>query len=253
MDKKILVLKTTFVVMILFSLCSSIRAAAYSNLTQNYEINTFDGIHDVDEKKLVSDIPNTDIKLYYVEHNESKGMYNGFVLQINGVKTYFRWENVDNPSRKPKLVLSDLDKDGRNELVVVLNKGYGTGVQDEEVHVIKLEPFFYEVLVENPLIALHKKVHIEKSPDQIMISLNNKKTVLNKKGMTSLPFLEDLGAGYGHHIGFEASNNTLYSRVFLGVGTNPGVGEFLIKYNYKDEIFQVQSIDFIPSPKYLKK
>jgi hypothetical protein len=253
MSKKISALKTTFVFILLFSLYSSISVRAYSNVIQSHGNIALDSIYDVDEKKLISDIPNLDIKLYYVQYDDSKGMYRGFVLQIGGVKKNFRWENVLNPSRKPRLILSDLDKDGENELVVVLNKGYGTGVQDEEVHVIKLDLFFYEILVESPLIALHKNVHIEKSPGQIMISLNNKKTVLNKKGMTWLPHLEDLGAGYGHHIGYEVSDNILYSRVLLGVGTNAGVGEFIIKYEYKDEIYQVQSIDFIPSEEYLSK
>jgi hypothetical protein len=200
MNKKILVFKTTFVFILLFSLYSSISVRAYSNLKQSHGNIALDSIYDVDEKKLISDIPNSDIKLYYVQYDDCKGMYRGFVLQIGGVKKYFGWENVLNPSRKPKLILSDLDKDGENQLVVVLNKGYGTGVQNEEVHVIKQELFFYEILVESPLIALHKNVHTSKSPE-IMITLNNKKTVLNKKGMTSLP-LEDLGAGYGHHIGY---------------------------------------------------
>jgi hypothetical protein len=252
MNKKILVFKTTFAFILLFSLYSSISVRAYSNLIQSHGNIALDSIYDVDEKKLIADIPNSDIKLYYVQYDDSKGMYRGFVLQIGGVKKYFRWETVLNPSRKPRLILSDLDKDGEKELVVVLNKGYGTGVQDEEVHVVKQELFFYEILVESPLIALHKNVHIEKSTEQIMITLNNKKTVLNKKGMTSLP-LEDLGAGYGHHIGYEVNDNILYSRVLLGLGTNAGVGEFIIKYEYKDEIYQVQSIDFIPSEEYLSK
>lgn len=252
MNKKVVVFKIAFVFLLLFSLYSNINVRAYSNLAQNYGIKVLDDIYDVDKKRLVAEIPDSNIKLYYVQHDEGKGMYRGFVLQMNDVKKYFGWENVDNPSRKPKLILSDLDREGKNELVIILNKGYGTGVQDEEVHVIKQELFFYEILVENPLIPLYKNVHIEKSPEQVIITLNNKKTVLNKKGMTALPY-EDLSAEYGHHIGFEVNNNILYSRVLLGVGTNPGVGEFIIKYIYKDEIFQVQSIDFIPSPKYLNK
>ncbi|MBE6067854.1 MAG: hypothetical protein E7211_09210 [Clostridium lundense] len=252
MNKKVVVFKATFVFLSLFSLYSNINIKAYSNLAQNYYINVLDGIYADDEKRLVAEIPNSNIKLYYVQYDEVEGRYRGFILEINDVKKYFEWENVDNTSRKPELILSDLNKDGKNELVVILNKGYGTGVQDEEVHVIKQDLFFYEILVENPLISLHKNVHLENSPEQVIIILNNKKTVLNKRGMTALPY-EDLGAGYGHHIGFEVNNNILYSRVLLGVGTNPGVGEFIIKYIYKDEIFQVQSIDFIPRSEYLSK
>jgi uncharacterized protein (UPF0248 family) len=249
MSKKVITFNIIF--LFLFFQYNNINMAAYSNNTQNHDFKAFDSIYDVDEKKLVADIPNTDIKLYYVQYEEDKGMYRGFILQINDVKKYFNWENV-NRNRKPQLILSDLDKDDKDDLIVILNKGYGTGVQDEEVHVIKQELFFYEILVEEPLIPMYKKIKIEKTKEQITIILNNKKTVLNKRGMTALPY-QELGAGYGHHVGFEAKNNILYSRILLGVGTNPGVGEFIIKYMYKDEIFQVHSINFIPNTEYLNK
>jgi uncharacterized protein (UPF0248 family) len=251
MNRKVVAFKTAFVFSLLFSLHSNINVRAYSNLIQNYDIKILDSVYDVDEKKLVAEIPSSNIKLYFVKDDKDFGMFRGFILQINDVKKYFNWENV-NRNRKPQLILSDLDKDDKDDLIVILNKGYGTGVQDEEVHVIKQELFFYEILVEEPLIPMYKKIKIEKTKEQITIILNNKKTVLNKRGMTALPY-QELGAGYGHHVGFEVKNNILYSRILLGVGTNPGVGEFIIKYMYKDEIFQVHSINFIPNTEYLNK
>jgi hypothetical protein len=64
----------------------------------------------VDEKKLVAEIPSSNIKLYYVKDDEDFGMYEGFILQINYGRRYFRWENV-NRNGTPELILSDLDKD----------------------------------------------------------------------------------------------------------------------------------------------
>jgi hypothetical protein len=37
---------------------------------------------------------------------------------------------------------------------------------------------------------MYKKIKIEKTKEQITIILNNKKTVLNKRGMTALPYQE---------------------------------------------------------------
>ncbi|MFT5872160.1 MAG: hypothetical protein ACI8WT_001088 [Clostridium sp.] len=62
---------------------------------------------------------------------------------------------------------------------------------------------------------------------------------------------QELGAGYGDNIRFEISNNTLYSKVALGVGPNLGVGEFIIRYRYKNEIFQVERIDFVAASEYI--
>lgn len=251
MINKTLISKFALLFSLLFSMHSTVSAISYSNFAHNCHVKAADSIYDVKESNLVAEIPEHNIKLYFAKDDKDFGMYRGFILIINDVKKYFRWENVDG-NRMPRLKLSDLDKDGKEELIVILNKGYGTGVQEEEVHVIKRDLFFYEILVENPLIPLYKNVQIEKSNEQIAIILNNKKTVLNKKGMTALPY-HDLGGGFGHHIRYEVNNNTLYSKVLLGVGTHPGVGEFLVKYKYKNEIFQVESIDFTPASLYLSK
>jgi uncharacterized protein (UPF0248 family) len=207
-------------------------------------------IYDVNDEKLVAEIPNSKIKLYFVKDDKDFGRYEGFILQINDMNKYFRWEHV-NSNREPELILSDLDNDGKDELVVILTKGYGTGVSDREVHVIRLETL-NKILVENPLIPLHKNVYIEKTKEQIKVVLNNKTTVLSKKKIISTPY-EELGAAYGHYVKFEVNNNVLSAIVPLGVGVNSGIGEFVVKYKYENEILQVESIDFTAVPEYVDK
>ena len=247
MYKKAVVFQIAIVCSLLFCSSSNINVRAYNNPA--YDIKDSNSIFDVEEKNLVAEIPNSNIRLYFVKDNKESGMYEGFVLQINDAKKYFRWESVDN-NHIPKLILSDLDKDGKDELIVILNKGYGTGVKDEEVHVIKQELFFCEVLVENPSIPLHKNVRFENTNEQVEVILNNKKTVLSKKKMISASN-QELSSGYGQHVGFEVKNNVLYARVLLGVGANSGIGEFIIEYKYKDEIFLVQKIDFVAATEYI--
>jgi hypothetical protein len=247
MYKKAVVLQIAIVFSLLFCSSSNINVRAYNKPT--YDIKDSNSIFDVDEKNLVGEIPNSNISLYFVKDNKDFGMYEGFVLQINDEKKYFRWESVDN-KHIPKLILSDLDKDGKDELIIILNKGYGTGIKDEEVHIIKQELFLCEVLVENPLITLHKNVGFENSDEQVMVILNNKKTMLSKKKMTSISD-QELSSGYGQHVGFEIKNNVLYARILLGVGANSGFGEFIIEYKYKDEIFLAQGIDFVAATEYI--
>ena len=250
MNKKSASFHISLVFSLIFFIFSGVNVRSYDNPTQNCDSNFWDNIYNVDEKKLVAEIPSSNIKLYYVKDDKDFGMYEGFILQINGGKKYFRWENVNNnPTYAPQLAFADLDKDRKEELIVQLCKGYGTGVYDGEVHVIKQE-FFDEVLVENPLIPLHKNVQIENSNEQVEIKLNDKATVLKKKKMLSTPY-QELGAGYGQHVTFEVNNNILYARVVLSVGANSGVGEFIIKYKYKNEILQVERIDFVAVPEYI--
>lgn len=165
MVERIIIPKIVLMCSLLFYIYNYGGMSLYSNIIHtddlkscnSYLLSSKDDKYDVDESKVIAEIPSSKIKLYYVKKDDDFNMYRGFVLQINDVKRYFKWECVDNPTYAPKLILSDLDKDGKDELIILLNKGCGTGLNEGEIHVIKQdvrkqEPFFYEILVENPLI-----------------------------------------------------------------------------------------------------
>jgi len=171
-------------------------------------------------------------------------MYIGFILQIKNGKKYFVWENVSNTvSYSPELSLADLDKDGKEELIIQLCKGYGTGVFNGEVHVIRQESFD-EVLVENPIIIFHKnKITLREFPEHFEVTLKHKKITINKKGRLIQPYSKvDIGWG-NNNTRYEVKNNTLFARVPLGIGVI-SAGEFEVKYKFKDDILQMESIDF---------
>ena len=244
MNKKLAFFHVSLVFSLIFSIFTGVNVRAYNNPTQNCDSDFWDNIYNVDEKKLVAEIPSSNIKLYYVKDDKDFGMYEGFILRINGRKKYFRWENVNNnPTYAPQLTLADLDKDGKEELIVQLCKGYGTGVYDGEVHVIRQE-FFDEVLVENPIIILHKnEITLREFPEHFEVTLNHKKITINKKGRVTPPYSK-IGIGWGNYnTRYEVKNNTLFARVPLVIGVTYA-GEFVVKYKFKDDILQMESIDF---------
>ncbi|MBZ9626399.1 hypothetical protein G9F71_026715 [Clostridium sp. FP2] len=244
MNKKSALFQISLVFLLIFSIFSGVNVRAYDNPTQNCDSDFWDNIYNVDEKKLVAEISNSNIKLYYVNDDKDFGMYEGFILQINGGKKYFRWENVNNNTTyAPQLTLADLDKDGKKEIIVQLCKGYGTGVYDGEVHVIRQE-FFDEVLVENPIIILHKnKITLREFPEHFEVTLKHKKITINKKGRLTPPYSK-IGIGCGNdNTRYEVKNNTLFAIVPLGIGVT-SAGEFVVKYKFKDAILQMESIDF---------
>lgn len=167
----------------------------------------------------------------------------GFILQINDRKKFFSWESVTNPSYAPRLILSDLDKDGKEELIIQLCKGYGTGIFDGEVHVIR-QTYFDEILVENPSIILYKeKITLREFPEHFEVVLNDKKITLNKKGTLTPPYSK-VGIGWGtDNTRYEVKNNKLFARVHLGISVI-NAGEFIVKYKFQDKILQKESIDF---------
>ncbi|WBW95724.1 hypothetical protein [Oceanirhabdus sp. W0125-5] len=198
-------------------------------------------IFDVDESQLVVKLPSSNIKLYYVKKED--GMYKDFVLQINDSKRVFRWKNETNPTFAPQLILSDLDKDGKEELVILLTKGHGTGFYFGDVHVIEQEPLI-EILVENPFIILYKNVQFEEHPEHFEMILNNKK-YLYRKNDVLYPGQEGGIGWYNDAVKFKVEDNTLYARVPVYAPFTKFLGHLIIKYKYEDEILQMESIEYI--------
>ena len=244
MNKKSAFFQISLVISLFLSIFISVNVRAYYDSTQNCNSDFWDNIDNVDEKKLVAEIPSSNIKFYYVKDDKDFGMYEGFILQINGEKKYFRWKNVNNNTTyAPQLILADLDKDGKEEIIVQLCKGYGTGVYDGEVHVIR-QKSFDEVLVENPIIILHKnKIKLREFPEHFEVTLKHKKITTNKKGKLTPPYSK-AGIGWSNdNTSYGVKKNTLFARVPLGIGVT-SAGEFVVKYKFKDDVLQMESIDF---------
>ncbi|MCO0600446.1 hypothetical protein NGI46_24175 [Peribacillus butanolivorans] len=64
-------------------------------------------------------------------------LYRDFKIDFKG-KVYSRpfWINDINPSYAPQIYYEDINKDEKKELIIILTKGYGTGVLEEEVYVL---------------------------------------------------------------------------------------------------------------------
>lgn len=212
------------------------------SISRNYFQTIKDRDYGVDEKNLIVEIPKLNVKLYYDKEYKEEGTYRGFVLKGREMSRWFLWENVTSPTHKPKLMVGDLDQDGSEEIVIELCKGYGSGLFEGEVHVIKTSSL-EEILVEEPVIILYKNIKIKEFPESFEIMLKNKKVILDKKKMPYDDY-SNLGIGWGDDKTYEVKDNRLYAKVYLIVSTIRA-GELIVKYKYKDGILQMDSIDFL--------
>lgn len=176
---------------------------------------------------------------------EKEGMYEDFTLQARGSKRYFDWKNVSNPTCAPELVLSDIDHDGLKELIVVLTTATGTGVHITEAHVIEPDTLA-ETYIDNPVAIILKNVKTEITEGQIAITIGDRKTVIDTKGINI-----DAGnlfpeVAFNNICEYEVVNNEL--RVNLGAQISPAhfIGEVQISYGFKDNMYQARKIEFIP-------
>ncbi|MDP4182311.1 MAG: hypothetical protein Q8942_14630 [Bacillota bacterium] len=80
---------------------------------------------------LIASIPEKGIYLYAIKDG-------GVVLYINNKGHYYDWEYLTPRFILPQMRVYDYDKDGKDELAVVLYIGSGTGFSVEELHIVEI-------------------------------------------------------------------------------------------------------------------
>lgn len=83
------------------------------------------------EYPLIAELPKEDIYLYGLKPT-------GVVLRYGDKIQFFNWEYTTPRFILPVLNKYDLDNDGKDEIICVLNVGSGTGISLYELHVLKL-------------------------------------------------------------------------------------------------------------------
>lgn len=78
---------------------------------------------------------NNKVKLYTALKDGNT--YKGYIVEVNGKKHSFNWESPRIPNNPPEIHYADVDKDGHEEVIVILSLGTGTGMSMQELHIIK--------------------------------------------------------------------------------------------------------------------
>jgi len=58
----------------------------------------------------VAGVPEAKALLY--PFKEENGTYDGFIMEIDGKRSYFDWRNSNNLTYAPQLLLNDINQDG---------------------------------------------------------------------------------------------------------------------------------------------
>lgn len=137
--------------------------------------------------------------MYYKEYDKKNYFYRDFIVKMINNMSYFHWENVSNKTFAPKLFVSDLDNDSLDELIIELCTGHGTGLYSGEIHVLKENPknnTLNELLVESPLIILHKNVKVTDNLQYLELVIKDRTITINKDNYPYDVFLGELVASY---------------------------------------------------------
>lgn len=201
-----------------------------------------------EQYELVASVPNKNIKLYAIESCNYPGEYNKFLLSINETKGIFRWRSLSFKVR-PQLILSDVDNDNVEELIVILTTKSGTGFHEQEIHVINnIEGFFYEYLITNPLIIIKENVtsQITQREEDVLIQLKlNDKEYKYIKNKDYSPIWFDK-VYFGNIIRWEVTDNKLFVRVPGQISAVGFIGDLVIQYKFnpENEFFNLDKITY---------
>ncbi|WP_240190029.1 hypothetical protein [Bacillus sp. P14.5] len=184
-----------------------------------------------------------DITLYGKEMN---GLYFDFKVDFKGdVFSRPFWINVTNPAYPPQLYYQDIIKDKRNELIIILTRGYGTGVLDQEVYVFHPgNKRFKEVLVDSPLAIVNKNIRTSLTPSKAEISIGNKHFSFNVKELKLLPETLFEEISLGSIINYEVKDDKLTATLHPQLSPGAFVGNIIITYEFQDNMYQAEKIEF---------
>ncbi|MEY9978534.1 hypothetical protein [Lysinibacillus sp. RC79] len=182
-------------------------------------------------------------------------VYSDFKIDLQGnVLSKPYWISTTNPSWSPQIIYEDINKDGKNELIIILTKGYGTGILEREVHVFhiqnqllnkKLVEVPVEVLVDDPIAIVLKNVKTELLLNKANISIGDKKYTIDIKPLGIKPEHLFTDIYFGNIINFEIKDNQLIAKIGGQISPSGGyIGDIQIMYMFRDKMYQVKSIEF---------
>ncbi|MBN8194231.1 hypothetical protein JI667_19040 [Bacillus sp. NTK074B] len=176
-------------------------------------------------------------------------LYRGFKVDFKG-QIYTRpfWNSVTSPTYASQIFYIDINKDKKEELIITLTTGYGTGLLWEEVHVFDTldnRLNVNEVIVDNPLAIVYKNVKTKLSNEEAEIRVGNKeyKVDITPFEIKAENLFDDVG--FGSIIDYEIINNNLMVKVSGQISPASYIGDVIVTYEYRDKMYQSKTIDFI--------
>lgn len=237
-----------FCTILLLTILSSVFVAC-SAPESNTEVN--------EDQTLLAEIPEQKIYLYALNKVEDEqipaGLYKGMRLSINGKEQAFDWENIAMISDLPQLYYVDLNGDEKEELVVILSRGHGTGAIRQTIHVINPESLD-EYEVENPLAVIEDQVEITiLSPKEAEIKIGENVTNVNLEDIDLLrPGVDKISSDIFYENSMEywiTDSNILKASVGAEVESMAYLGFIEIEYSLQDGKFKAEHIVFRTVPK----
>lgn len=179
------------------------------------------------------------------------GMFSGMTLSIDGKTKRFPWKTYGEMAFLPEISYADVDGDNRDELIVILCKGEGTGVLVEEIHVINPENFS-EIAVQDPLDALEKRVVSGIDDSGVKIAIDNQEALvfaeeeIASRAAERTNWFDNLGTGSIVDYSVKSAGRGSCITVEVGAQLTPAafLGSYNVIYRYEGDQLKAGEISF---------
>lgn len=173
-------------------------------------------------------------------------LYRDFIIQFKD-ETYFRpfWMNDTNPTYAPQIIYEDINNDTKKELIIILTLGYGSGALLQEVYVYRYTNGLADVLVDNPLAIINKNVKTILTTEEAVIRVGDKVYKVDIRPLQIKPSNLFTDIGFGSVIKYEVIDQHLTATIPAQISPAGFIGQLVIVYEYRDNMYQAKSIDFV--------
>lgn len=188
-------------------------------------------------------------KTVHITGNETEtGTFDHLQIQTPVFSRSIPGYNVTNPSYAPFIITQDLNGDGQKEIVITLTTGYGTGVYQSNVLVYTAEGD--SIPVEDANTAFLKQFSGSYTAKGVEITLPaNHYTIASERLMTEKEYLGDK-PGIGSIMRYTVENGVLTATTAVQVSPAEFVGDLILKYSFKNGLFQAEHATFELYPEY---
>lgn len=194
------------------------------------------------QPQVIAKIPEAEASLLAIERD---GLYERFELKVGEqVRAFPFW--TSSASRPQQMLHHDIDQDGNKEIIILLSMTNESGSDITEAHVIKTGKLLHEVYVDHPLAIVLKQVKAKIKTEDINIQVGHEDTSIPQKEISSVKENWFSSIHFGNRISYNVLENRLTAYISGQISPTEYIGDVVIVYEYKNNLFQAAEIRFKP-------
>jgi len=200
-------------------------------------------------KELIAGISEKNIFLYGIRNTNTEA-FNKITVKVGSKEKIFDWVNTWNLiGYPPKLTLTDLNNDGKQELDIILTESFGSDIYLSSIHVLDINTL-EEIPMDNPIEILRKIVKSKIEGEYLNINIQNEIYKVRLFDFTDTLTGLWYDVPIGNQVSYSVEGNNIVARLSVHIKPPVSVGNIKLVYQYKDQRFHIVNITFEPNKKH---